>query len=160
MPGNVRVRIDRGTWLVAAQFACLAVVWLWPAPPLWTMPAWAVVACWAVIVAAVVLGLWGAGGLGRHLRVHPRPAERAALRTDGAYRLVRHPIYAAVLVGSSAGAVLAARPEPLLGLAALSVVLHVKAGYEEGLLRSRFGEAYDLYASRVPRLVPRLVPRR
>jgi protein-S-isoprenylcysteine O-methyltransferase Ste14 len=42
----------------------------------------------------------------------------------------------------------------------LSIVLHVKAGYEEGLLRARFGEAYDLYASRVPRLVPGLVGRR
>jgi protein-S-isoprenylcysteine O-methyltransferase Ste14 len=67
---------------------------------------------------------------------------------------VRHPIYAAVLVASASEAVLAARPEPLLGFLGLAAVLHVKAGYEEGLLRARFGEAYDLYAQRVPRLVP------
>lgn len=121
---------------------------------MWPLPTWVVVGCWAVVVAALLLGLWGAGGLGRALRIHPRPADRARLRTDGAYRVVRHPIYAAVLLGSTAGAVLAARPEPLIGLAALSMVLHVKAGYEEGLLRERFGEAYDVYASRVPRLVP------
>ncbi len=140
--------------LVAAQAVCLAVVWLWPAPPVWGLPAWVVVGCWVVIVGAVLLGLWGAGALGRFLRVHPRPAQRAELQTTGAYRLVRHPIYAAVLAGSAAGAVLAARPEPLLGFVGLSLVLHVKAGYEEGLLRERFGEAYDAYASRVPRLVP------
>ena len=140
--------------LVAAQAVCLAVVWLWPAPPAWALPEWVVVCCWVVIVGAVLLGLWGAGGLGRFLRVHPRPAQRAELRTTGAYRWVRHPIYAAVLIGSAAGAVLAARPEPLIGLVGLSLVLHVKAGYEEGLLRERFGEAYEAYASRVPRLVP------
>jgi protein-S-isoprenylcysteine O-methyltransferase Ste14 len=152
--GSRRRRLDRGTWLVAAQFVCLGVIWLWPAPPLWVLPAWVVVACWSVIVAALLLGLWGAGALGRFLRVHPRPADRAELRTGGAYRVVRHPIYAAVLLGSVAGTVLAARPEPVIGLAALSLVLHMKASYEEGLLRERFGEAYDTYASRVPRLVP------
>jgi protein-S-isoprenylcysteine O-methyltransferase Ste14 len=146
--------MDRGTLLVAAQAVCLAVVWLWPAAPVWTLPGWLVAACWGVIVGALLLGLWGAGGLGRFLRVHPRPARRAELRTTGAYRLVRHPIYAAVLIGSAAGAVLAARGEPLVGFVGLSLVLHVKAGYEEGLLRERFGEAYDTYASRVPRLVP------
>jgi protein-S-isoprenylcysteine O-methyltransferase Ste14 len=146
---------DPGTVLVVAQAVCLGVVWLWPAPPVWTVPTAVVVACWAVIGAALLLGLAGAGLLGRSLRVHPAPPERAVLRTSGAYRYVRHPIYVAVLVGSLAGAVLAGRPEPLVGWVALAVVLHVKAGYEEGLLRARFGEAYDLYASRVPRLVPR-----
>ena len=152
--GSGRRGPDRGTWLVLAQVACLAVVWLWPAPPLWGLPTWVVVACWGAIALAVALGVAGAWELGRHLRIHPRPASRAELRTTGVYRLVRHPIYAAVLVGSTGEAVLAARPEPLVGLLALSLVLHVKAGYEEGLLRESFGEAYDVYASRVPRLVP------
>ena len=146
--------LDRGTWLVLAQVVCLVVVWLWPAPPLWTVPTWVDVAGWVVLGVAAVIGGAGAWSLGRHLRVHPRPADRAELTTTGVYRLVRHPIYAAVLIASAAEAVLAARPEPLVGFIGLSVVLHVKAGYEEGLLRERFGAAYDAYASRVPRLVP------
>jgi protein-S-isoprenylcysteine O-methyltransferase Ste14 len=154
MPADRPARFDRGAWLVLAQVLCLLVVWLWPAPPLWTLPSWVVVAGWVVIGAGALIGLAGAWGLGRHLRVHPRPADRAELTTTGVYRLVRHPIYAAVLIASAAEAVLAARPEPLVGLLGLSVVLHVKAGYEEGLLRERFGAAYDAYASRVPRLVP------
>jgi protein-S-isoprenylcysteine O-methyltransferase Ste14 len=152
--------VDRGTVLVAAQVVCLLVVWLWPAQPLWRLPTSVTVACWAAIAAALAFGLWGAGVLGRHLRVHPAPSERAELRTDGAYAWVRHPIYAAVLLGSTAGAVLAARPEPLVGLVGLALVLHLKAGYEEGLLRERFGQAYDLYADEVPRLVPRPPSRR
>ncbi len=137
-----------------AQVVCLAVVWLWPAPPLWGLPTWVDAACWVTMGAALLFGLWGAGLLGRHLRVHPAPTQRAELRTTGAYGWVRHPIYAAVLVGSTGQAVLAARPEPLVGLAALALVLHVKAGYEERLLREHFGEAYATYASRVPRLLP------
>jgi protein-S-isoprenylcysteine O-methyltransferase Ste14 len=145
---------------VLAQVVCLVVVWLWPAPPLWELPAWVDVAGWATMGAALLFGLWGAGLLGRHLRVHPAPTQRAELRTTGAYGWVRHPIYAAVLLGSTAQAVLAARPEPLVGLVALGVVLHVKAGYEEQLLRGHFGDAYAVYAQRVPRLVPALPRRR
>lgn len=147
--------IDRGTWLVLAQAVCLVAVWFWPAPPLWSVPTLVVALCRMLIVLALLIGVLGAVALGRDLRVHPRPASRAELRTDGVYRFVRHPIYAAVLIGSTAEAVMAARPEPLVGLLGLSIVLHVKAGYEEGLLRATFGEAYDLYASRVPRLLPR-----
>ena len=147
--------VDRGTLLVAAQAVCLVVVWLWPGAPVWSVPTVVVAACWAAIALALLLGLAGAGLLGRSLRVHPAPPDRAVLRTGGAYRFVRHPIYAAVLVGSLAGAVLAGRPEPLVGWVGLALVLHVKAGYEERLLRERFGEAYDIYASRVPRLLPR-----
>jgi protein-S-isoprenylcysteine O-methyltransferase Ste14 len=154
MAGGVFSRVDRGTWLVLAQAACLVVVWLWPAAALWTLPTWLVLAGRVLIGLALLLGLAGAWHLGRYLRIHPRPADRAELATTGVYRLVRHPIYAAVLIGSAAEAVLAARPEPLLGFVGLAVVLHVKAGYEESLLRAHFGEAYDVYASRVPRLVP------
>ncbi len=154
MAGAVRSRVDRGTWLVLAQAVCLAVVWLWPSPPLWTLPTWVVVAGRVLIALALLLGLAGAWHLGRYLRIHPRPANRAELATTGVYRLVRHPIYAAVLIGSAAEAVRAERPEPLVGFAVLAIVLHLKAGYEESLLRAHFGEAYDVYASRVPRLVP------
>lgn len=159
MSGRARLGIDRGTVLVLAQVLCLAVVWLWPEPPLWSLPMAVIVACWVLLGVALLVGLTGAGALGRVLRVHPRPARRAELRTGGVYRHVRHPIYFAVLLGSAAEAVLAARPEPLMGLLALAVVLHVKADYEESLLRATFGEAYDVYASRVPRIVPRLARR-
>ena len=76
------------------------------------------------------------------------------LRTDGPYAIVRHPVYAGLLLGTTGIAVLRARPEPLFAVAALAGLLHLKAGYEEGLLRARFGAAYDAYAARVPRLVP------
>lgn len=156
MSDGARVRVDRGTFLVAAQVVCLAVVWLWPGPPAWSVPAWVAVAGWALIAVAVVVGVSGAGTLGRYLRVHPRPAGRAELRTGGVYRYVRHPIYLAVLLGSVGEVLRSGRLEPAAGLLALALVLHLKADYEESLLRETFGEAYDVYASRVPRIVPRV----
>lgn len=162
MSGRVALAVDRGAVLVLAQAACLGVVWLWPAPALWSLPTSVMAGCWVLLGTALLVGLSGAGALGRVLRVHPRPAKRAELRTGGIYRYVRHPIYLAVLLASTSEAVRSARPEPVLGLLALAVVLHVKADYEESLLRATFGEAYDVYASRVPRIVPvlpRVVPR-
>ncbi len=148
--------MDRGHLLVGLQAVCLAVVFLWPGSPQWDVPAAVGALGVSLLVVALLLGLAGATRLGRFLRIHPAPPERAALRTDGVYGLVRHPIYAAVLLAATGEVLRSGQLVPLLGLLGLSVVLHVKAGYEEDLLRERFGQAYDTYASRVPRLVPGL----
>jgi protein-S-isoprenylcysteine O-methyltransferase Ste14 len=103
-----------------------------------------------------VLALVGASWLGRELRAHPAPSARAVLRTDGPYARMRHPIYAGLLLGAGGVAVLRARPEPLLSVALLAGLLNVKAAYEERLLLAQFGAAYEAYAARAPRFVPRL----
>jgi protein-S-isoprenylcysteine O-methyltransferase Ste14 len=110
----------------------------------------------AALIGGNVLAGAGAVGLGRSLRPLPQPPSGATLRTDGAYGVVRHPIYAGLLVACAGAAVLRARPEPLAAVGAPAVVLHLKTGYEERLLRARFGTAYDRYAQRVPRIIPRI----
>lgn len=57
------------------------------------------------VAAAIPLLLAGAGlmaagsrGLGRHLTPFPRPHAEGNLRRDGAYGLVRHPIYGGALL--------------------------------------------------------------
>lgn len=80
----------------------------------------------------------------------------AQLRTDGPYAVVRHPLYAGLLVAASGAAVLRRRTEPLVALAALSGVLHLKAAAEERRLEGRFDSAYREYATRTPRLLPLL----
>jgi protein-S-isoprenylcysteine O-methyltransferase Ste14 len=103
-----------------------------------------------------LFALAGAHELGNELRPYPRPSAGAILRTDGVYARVRHPIYAGLLLGAGGVAVMRARPEPLLAVAFLTGILQVKARYEEGLLRARFGAAYDVYVAQVPRFVPKL----
>jgi protein-S-isoprenylcysteine O-methyltransferase Ste14 len=114
----------------------------------------------AALVAAAgsALAAQGARDLGRDLTPFVEPRAGAGLRTTGAYAASRHPVYAGLLSGSAALAVLRRRPEPLAAVAVLAAVLHRKAAVEEGRLRARFGPAYDEYAARTPRLLG--VPRR
>jgi protein-S-isoprenylcysteine O-methyltransferase Ste14 len=101
----------------------------------------------------VGFALTAAAQLGGDLRpaVEPRPG--AALRTDGAFRVSRHPVYAGLLLAATGTAVLRRRREPLAGLAALAAVLHVKTAEEERRLTARFSRTYLEYAARTPRLI-------
>jgi protein-S-isoprenylcysteine O-methyltransferase Ste14 len=142
-----------GSALVGAQVLCVSAL-AWPGKPRWRLPRPVRVGAVLTILAGNAVAAAGSLGLGRHLAALPAPREDAVLRTDGAYGVVRHPIYAGLLVASTGWAVHRARPEPLMAAGLLSVVLHVKAGHEERLLRAHFGAAYDTYAARVPRLLP------
>jgi protein-S-isoprenylcysteine O-methyltransferase Ste14 len=144
----------RGWALVSAQFALLAVLVLAPTGTAWALPP----AVEALGTAGRVVGaaaiLIGAAQLGLAASVHPAPTNTATLRTDGAYRLVRHPIYTGVLV---LGAALALTGRSLLHLAAWAAllgVLVVKARFEERLLAARFPD-YEDYARRTGRFLPR-----
>jgi len=148
-----------GLALVGAQVAAVAGM-VWPGAPLWRLPRAVAVGAASSMVGGTVLAAAGALRLGRLLRPLPAPPYGAALRTDGAYGVVRHPIYAGLVASCTGAAVLRARPEPLAAVAALAAVLHLKSGYEERLLRVRFGAAYEEYAERVPRLVPSIRQRR
>lgn len=143
----------RGSLLVGAQVACVGAL-AWPGAPRWWLPRPVRVGAGLAVVAGNAVAAAGTLRLGRHLSALPAPPGEAVLRTDGAYGVVRHPIYSGLLVASAGWAVRRARPEPLVAVTLLSAVLHVKAGYEERLLHERFGPAYDAYAARVPRLLP------
>lgn len=105
--------------------------------------------------AGLGMGLWAIVTMMRlsRLRVMPEPASGARLLTVGPYRLVRHPMYSALLL-SAAGLTLA-RPTPVRGalLVVLAVDLWLKLSREERFLRQRFAN-YDEYARRTKRLIP------
>lgn len=109
-----------------------------------------------LVLAGLALGLWAVLTMRlRHLRATPEPAAGATLLRHGPYRWIRHPMYSATLLvvaGWLAGSVNLARAG--MGLALL-VVLVVKLGYEERLLRAYFSD-YPAYAARTRRLVPGL----
>lgn len=74
--------------------------------------------------------------------------------TTGPFRLVRHPIYLAVMLVYKG---LALATASLLALAVLSGIFfyyNYIAGYEERLLEARFGAAYKEYKSRTGKWVP------
>jgi protein-S-isoprenylcysteine O-methyltransferase Ste14 len=146
----------RGTvgWLlVGLQFVLLLVLILLP----WRAPTpLSVVLGLVLAVSGAVLGVSASRRLGRALTPTPVPVAGAGLRTDGAYRLVRHPIYSAVLliVGGYVVAI------GSLWSAACAVVLLVffalKSRWEDGLLHEQYGDEWTSWAARTGALVPRL----
>ena len=74
---------------------------------------------------------------------------------EGPYRLVRHPIYTAIIMAAAALALVKATPLALIGLALLCWGYLTKARVEERFLAAELGPAsYAAYRSRVPMLVP------
>jgi protein-S-isoprenylcysteine O-methyltransferase Ste14 len=144
---------DASDLLVAAQTAALAGV-AWPGRGRGTLPGVVRAGAAGLVVGGAALAVASGARLGDGLTPRVEPPGDAPLRTDGPYALSRHPLYAGLLAAATGVAVLRRRPEPLVALGVLSLVLHVKAGVEEGRLRARFGSAYADYAAGTPRLVP------
>ena len=105
-----------------------------------------------VQAAAVVLMVWARIALGHRSFHATATPTKGALITNGPYRYIRHPIYAAVCLFTCAGAL------AHHSLAALLVILVligaiVRMFAEEQLLRARYPE-YKAYAATTKRMVP------
>ena len=87
------------------------------------------------------------------LKIFPEPHKNAVLITGGPYRVIRHPMYTALILGCT-GLLLAGFNIPrLLLLIALVIVLLIKLYYEESLLVLTF-DNYELYKTKTYRLIP------
>ena len=148
----------RGGWWVAAQVPALALAVVLPP---WTSPVqgppeqplqWIglLVAATGValaFVAAATLAFRSA------LTPYPQPTARARLAVDGVYGLMRHPIYAGVLLATLGWSLLWLSVAGVAYTVALAVFLDRKAAGEERRLRARF-PSYAAYARRVRRFIP------
>ena len=107
----------------------------------------------AAMVAAGGVVIAGLRGLGAGLTPMPRPREGAVLVEHGVYAVVRHPIYAGLVLGSLGWSavtrsLLAAGVALLLG-----IYFDIKSRREEAWLAERY-PGYDGYRSRTRRFVP------
>jgi len=81
--------------------------------------------------------------------------QRGRLVTSGPYRITRNPIYAAWILGILPGIALCFASWPMLaGPVVAWALFRETVGVEESFLAARFGEEWDLYATRVNRLWP------
>ncbi|HUK78566.1 MAG TPA: methyltransferase [Thermoleophilia bacterium] len=106
-----------------------------------------------VALAGLLLLAGGGARLGRQLTVYPRPVATGTLRRDGAYGLVRHPMYGGVSLLLLAWA-LASSPAAGPPWAMATIFLDVKRRREEEWLLEQHAD-YAAYRRDVKR---RLIP--
>lgn len=148
--------------LIAASLGIALVYIVAPRNTSWSaveLPAWL---RWSAVAAsAPALGLvfWILRALGRNFSTSL--AEPETLVTDGPYRFVRHPLYAAFLPLWVVLALIATNWfVGAAGIAGFAIVLVVRTPKEERLLLGRFGDEYRAYMQRTGRIVPKLTRRR
>ncbi|WP_405866026.1 methyltransferase family protein [Streptomyces sp. NBC_00005] len=107
-----------------------------------------------LVVASTALLLWARWVLGTMWASVPLLQEHHELRTDGPYRLVRHPIYTGLL-GLAIGGMLACGFGVWTAIVAVAIPwLLRRVRIEDGLMAGQFGSSYDAYRARVPALLP------
>ncbi len=122
---------------------------------LWTTPpaiGWAMFA----FVCGGLLFTWAARlHLGPLWSATSAPTEDHRIVDTGPYGIVRHPVYAGLLLAAIATAVERGRVEAVAGMAVLIAAVSLRAKLEEHFLRRDLGdEPYSAYRRRVPMLIP------
>ncbi|HWP62040.1 MAG TPA: methyltransferase [Candidatus Binatia bacterium] len=100
-----------------------------------------------------LLALRGLYDLRRQVTPLPYPPDGARLVEEGAYRLVRHPIYGGIVLGGLGWALVTAAPAAFVMASVLFIFFDLKARREEVWLEERL-PGYAAYRRRTRRLVP------
>lgn len=108
-----------------------------------------------LMVAGLAIVLIALLSLGAALTPTPVPQEGAALRTDGIYALVRHPVYSGILVAALGFTLAVGSVWQVLMWVALAVFFYAKAFWEDRLLADKHGVAWFDYADHVSGFIPR-----
>jgi protein-S-isoprenylcysteine O-methyltransferase Ste14 len=146
-------RTTIGWTLVVLQFVLLVVLVLLPRRPPLPLP---VVVGGLLVAAGVVLGLAAGRRLGAALTPTPVPITGAGLRTSGAYRYVRHPIYSAVLLAVLGYVIALGSGWGWAWAALIGVFFLVKSRWEDRLLHAEYGDEWAEWAARTGAIVPRI----
>jgi protein-S-isoprenylcysteine O-methyltransferase Ste14 len=147
---------DERVWVVVS-FTILTIhftvgcLTAWAAPHI---PIWRVFAGATVFVAGMGVWLWGRSGIGP-LGTRRVPSQSPAeFRRDGAFGLVRNPMYLGSLLASAGPAIAIPKPVLLLGFVACGFALSMRAIQDERRLHRQLGPAYAEYCREVKRLIP------
>ena len=110
-----------------------------------------------LLVAGYLGTLWCYAAMGDAWRIGVNRAEKNALITSGPYGRIRHPIYSFQVV-MLLGAALLLPTAISLGILLFHLIcVWMKASDEEAYLHTVHGPAYEGYAARTGRLIPRIV---
>ncbi|MBP8002736.1 MAG: isoprenylcysteine carboxylmethyltransferase family protein [Chloroflexi bacterium] len=151
-------RGTKGEWYVVMQFILFGLIAVAPIVP--GMPHWGAPGSTITLVLGLGLLALGAGmalialaNLGRNLSALPHPKDDAQMVEQGAYKLVRHPIYSGIIQGAIGYALLTASWLTLALALILLVFFDIKSRREEKYLGRKFSN-YASYQQRVKKLIP------
>lgn len=110
----------------------------------------------SIQIAAGALGVWARRHLGRNWSGAITVAQEHQLVRTGPYRVLRHPIYTAMIGMFLGSAIAIGEWHALLGVVLIVIAYARKIPLEEASLRGVFGPSYDDYRKSSWALVPGL----
>lgn len=118
------------------------------------IPLWAAAAGVLTFAAALGIWFWGRVMIGplRQRRLPDEPP--LVFHRDGAFGIVRNPLYCGYLLATLAPVIVARRGYLLITFGLVALTLAVLALQEERRLRAQLGPQYDAYCREVKRLLP------
>lgn len=144
MKPNWLSHVQVTTQLAGVALSCFPVGLLNRGSPGWLM----------LCLAGTAFGMWALfhNRVG-NFRIYPEPRPGAELITSGPYRLVRHPMYTALMVMMLGVALYNGHVVNAAGFILVTVAVAGKAVREERFLGDRF-RGYREYAAATPRFIP------
>lgn len=137
-----------GWILVLGQFLCLGL--LFGLPP--SLPF--SFAGKAIFFTGILTGIWAVLAMPpASLSVHPQPKSSGKFTSKGPYRLIRHPMYAAVILVAIPQASDHPTTKNIMAVLTLITILVVKIILEEKLLITRY-DGYAEYKKTTKKLIP------
>ena len=152
--GPAQTRDRRARWGIVIQGVGFSILWMnnyWVRSP----SIGRIVASIAFLILGGVLSWTSARTLGRQWRFDAGLNADHQLVQSGAYRFVRHPIYASMLcMLLGTGFLLTPALMLLVSVVLFFIGVEIRIRIEDALLASRFGETFRDYQRRVPAYLP------
>jgi protein-S-isoprenylcysteine O-methyltransferase Ste14 len=109
----------------------------------------------ALDLAGIGFAIWARLALGANWSgLVVTAKEGHELVQTGPYAIVRHPIYAGILLAMIGTALTQGRLASYIGLVAGFVAIMIRVGIEEQLMSRQFPSAYEAYRQRTRKLIP------
>jgi protein-S-isoprenylcysteine O-methyltransferase Ste14 len=108
----------------------------------------------ALVAGGVALAFWARWHLGANWSGSVTLKEGHELIRTGPYRVIRHPIYTAILVAIAGSAVQLGEVRGALALLVAWGSFYVKARREEDFLKEEFGEGFEAHARNTGMFLP------
>jgi protein-S-isoprenylcysteine O-methyltransferase Ste14 len=108
----------------------------------------------AITLAGLLFAVWARLLIGRNWSSGVTVKEDHQLMRTGPYAIVRHPIYAGLLLGLLGTAIEIGEVRGLIGVALATIAWRTKWSIEERFMTEQFGAEYTSYKRDVKALVP------